>query len=151
MAKTKELVSNRYAYHNYEVLEILEAGIALTGTEIKSLRDNGGNLQDNYIVIRNLEAWLCMSHIAPFKFGNINNHEDRRERKLLFHKIEIQKLKKQSDIKGLALIALAFYLNDKGIVKVKVGVCKGKNVHDKRETLKKRQQTKEIQKVLKNL
>ena len=141
--ETKELVSNRAAYHHYEVLETFEAGIVLQGTEIKSLRGGGGSLQDNYIQITKGEAWLKGASIAPYRFGNIHNHEDRRNRKLLFHKDEIFKLRKLSEIKGHTLVALAFYLK-KGFVKVKVGVCKGKKAHDKREALKKKAATREI-------
>lgn len=150
MSKKNELVSNRVAYHNYEVLDTLEAGIALLGTEIKSLRDGGGNLQDSYVTIKGGEAWLRQSSIAPYKFGNIHNHEEKRERKLLLHKTEIGRLKKESEVKGLSLIALSFYLNKKGWVKVKIGVCKGKKMHDKRHALKKREQDREVQKTLKN-
>ncbi len=147
--ETKEIVSNRTAYHNYEVLEIFEAGIMLCGTEIKSLRDSHGNLQDNFITIKGGEAWLKNASIAPYRFGNIHNHEERRDRKLLFHKEEILKLKKLTEIKGHTLIALSFYLK-KGIVKVKVGVCRGKKTHDKREDEKKRSQLKEIKQAFKN-
>ncbi len=138
-----ELVSNRSAYHNYEVLETWEAGIVLQGTEIKSLRLGGGNLQDNYVVIQAGEPILKLASIAPYKFGNIYNHEEKRERKLLLHKHEIQKLKKESQIKGLTLIALSFYLK-KGMVKVKLGVCKGKKAHDKRAALKKKEHQREM-------
>lgn len=138
-----ELVSNRVAYHNYEVLETLEAGIALLGTEVKSLRDGGGNLTDNYVLIREGEAFLRQAHIAPYSFGNVYNHSEKRERKLLLHKLEIQKLRKKSQEKGLTLIALALYLN-KGIVKVKLGVCRGKKTHDKRQALKKKSQEREM-------
>jgi SsrA-binding protein len=138
-----ELVSNRSAYHNYEVLETLEAGIMLQGTEIKSLRLGGGNLQDNYIVIQGGAPFLKLASIAPYKFGNIYNHEERRERKLLLHKHEIQRLKKETQIKGLTLIALSLYLK-KGMVKVKIGICRGKKAHDKRAALKKKEHQKEM-------
>jgi SsrA-binding protein len=146
---TKELISNRAASFNYEILDTVEAGIVLKGTEIKSLRDGGGNLRDNYIQIKNLEAFLHNTSIAPFKYGNIHNHEDLRVRKLLLHREEILKLKKLTEIKGHTLIALSFYLK-KGIVKVKIGVCRGKKTHDKREDLKKKSQMKDIAQALKN-
>lgn len=139
-----ELCSYRAAYHNYEVLETLEAGIALVGTEVKSLRDGGGNLIDNYIVIKDDEAVLKCASITPYKFGVTFGHEEKRDRKLLLHKSEIAKLKKQSLIKGLTLIALAFYLKN-GIVKVKVGVCRGKKAHDKRAAEKKKSHAREMQ------
>ena len=147
--ETKEIVSNRSAYHHYEVLETFEAGIILLGTEIKSLRDNGGNLQDNYGTVKAGEAWLRNASIAPYRYGNVHNHEEKRERKLLFHKDEILKFRKLTEIKGHTLIALSFYLK-KGIVKVKVGVCRGKKTHDKREDQKKRSAVKEIAQAIKN-
>ncbi|MBM3193107.1 MAG: SsrA-binding protein SmpB [Chlamydiae bacterium] len=147
--ETKEIVSNRSAYHHYEVLEVFEAGIALQGTEVKSLKSSHANLQDNFITIKSNEAFLKNASIAPYRFGNIHNHEEKRDRKLLFHKEEILKLRKLSEVKGHTLIALSFYLK-KGIVKVKVGVCRGKKTHDKREDEKKRSQLKEIKQAFKN-
>ena len=146
--ETKEIVSNRAAYHHYEVLEVFEAGIVLLGTEIKSLRDAGGNLQDNYITIKGNEPWLKNASISPYRFGNIHNHEEKRDRKLLFHKDEILKLRKLTEIKGHALVALSFYLK-KGIVKVKVGVCRGKKAHDKRATEKDRDWQRQKQRLMK--
>lgn len=147
--ETKEIVSNRAAYHHYEVFEVFEAGIVLLGTEIKALRDAGGNLQDNYITIKGNEPWLKNASISPYRFGNIHNHEEKRDRKLLFHRDEILKLRKLTEIKGHALIALSFYLK-KGIVKVKVGVCRGKKAHDKREDQKKKSAMREISQALKS-
>lgn len=138
-----ELVSYRAASHHYEILETYEAGIVLKGTEVKSLREGGGNLLDNYVTIKGGEAWLRNASIAPYKFGITFGHEEKRERKLLLNKIEILKLKKMTEIKGLTLIALSLYLK-KGKVKVKIGVCKGKKAHDKRESEKKKDQMKEI-------
>jgi SsrA-binding protein len=144
-----DLVSNKVAYHNYEVLDTFEAGIKLFGTEVKSLRDGGGSLQDNYISIIKGEPFLLQSYISKYKFGNLFNHEERRERKLLLHKSEISKLRKQNEEKGLTLVALAMYLNKTGYVKVKVGVCKGKKLYDKRSDLKKKDQQREINRALK--
>ncbi len=145
---TSELASYRSAYHNYEVSETFEAGIVLQGTEVKSLRDGGGNLRDNYIIIKNNEAWLRQVSISPYKFSSHFGHEEKRERKLLLHKQEIQKLKKLSEIKGLTLIALLFYLKN-GLIKVKIGVCKGKKIYDKREVLKEKQHKREMERSLK--
>ena len=143
-----ELVSNRRARHDYEILETYEAGIALLGTEIKSLRDHGGSLQDAYVVINKGEAFLKHASIAPYKFGNVFNHEERRDRKLLLHHYEIAKLKKQIEQKGLTIIPLAMYLK-KGIVKVKLGVAKGKKHHDKRQSIKDREEKRTIARILK--
>lgn len=154
MSKSKkkfdsELASNRVAYHNYEVLETLEAGIALVGTEVKSLRDGGGQLRDSYVTISGGEAWLRNSFIAHYKHGNIHNHEETRERKLLLHKREIERLKRLVDTKGHTLIALSMYLTKKGFVKAKLGVCRGKKMHDKRSSIKEKSQKREVDRALK--
>lgn len=152
MAKSKkeeELVSNRRAFHDYEVLDTFEAGIVLQGTEIKSLRNHGGSLQDAYIIITGNDVILKGSSIAPYRFGNIHNHEDKRERKLLLHKNEILKLKRFSQEKGLSLIPLSFYLKN-GYVKVKVGCCQGKKTYDKRAALKAREHQKSIDRAIKD-
>lgn len=151
MAKKNEsdLVSNRKARHDYEILETYEAGIALLGTEIKSLRDHGGALQDSYVVIDKGEAWLKNSSIAPYKYGNVFNHTEKRDRKLLLHRREIEKLKKQTEQKGLTLIPLSMYLK-KGYVKVKIAVARGKKLHDKRKSIKEREHKRDIDRALKS-
>ena len=143
-----ELVSNRKASHNYEILETLEAGIILQGTEIKSLREHGGSLQDAYILLSGSHVILKGASIAPYKFGNIHNHEEKRERELLLHKNEILNLKEVSQKQGLSLIPLSLYLK-KGIIKVKVAIAKGKKAHDKREALKEREHKKDIDRAMK--
>ena len=149
MAKqSSELVSNRKAFHDYEILETFEAGIALLGSEIKSLRDHGGSLQDAYVIVEKGELWLISSSIAPYKYGASFNHEDRRKRKLLMHKREIDKLKRLTQEKGVTLIPLSFYLK-KGRVKVKVGVAKGKKAYDKRAKIKERDEKRTIQRIIK--
>lgn len=147
--KNNDLVSNRRATFNYEILETFEAGIVLQGTEIKSLRDHGGSLQDSYVKIIQEEMWLVGCSIAPYRFGNVHNHEDRRERKLLMHKREIERLRVASQEKGLALIPLALYLN-KSRVKVKIAIAKGKKTFDKRATIKERDDKRQIERSLKN-
>ena len=146
MSKTSnsELVSNRRAGFDYEILETFEAGIVLVGTEIKSLRNHGGSLQDSYVDVRKSELWLINSSIAPYAFGNIHNHEDRRPRKLLMHKREIAKLSKQVAEKGLSLIPLSIFLK-KGIAKVKIAIAKGKKIYDKRAALKEKDVKRAIQ------
>ncbi len=143
-----ELVSNRRGYYDYEVLETYEAGIALLGTEIKSLRDHGGSLQDAYVLIDKGEAYLKQASIAPYKFGSVFNHNERRKRKLLLHRHEITKLKKQIEQKGLTIIPLSMYLK-KGYVKVKLGVAKGKKRHDKRQAIREREEKRSIDRILK--
>jgi SsrA-binding protein len=139
-----ELVSNRKAGYNYEILETFEAGIVLQGTEIKSLRNHGGSLQDAFVDAKGVELWLLNASIAPYTFGNLFNHEERRPRKLLMHKREIEKIQKIVREKGLVVIPLSIYLNKKGIAKVKIATAKGKKAHDKRAALKEREDRKEI-------
>lgn len=143
-----ELVSNRKAFHQYEILETFEAGIVLKGTEIKSLRDHGGSLQEAYIKAEDRELWLVACHIAPYKFGNVYNHPERRERKLLMHKKEILKLQTAVQEKGLTLIPLAFYLKN-GKVKVKLAIARGKKMFDKRSAIKERDEKRHISQSMK--
>ena len=148
MAKSKtdaELVSNRRAFHDYEILETFEAGVVLLGTEVKSLRNHGGSLQDSYILVDGAsEVILKNASIAPYCFGGVAfNHEERRERTLLLHKREILKLKSFSQEKGLTLIPLSIYLKN-GRMKVKIGIARGKKTYDKRAALKKREHERDI-------
>lgn len=147
-AKSGDLVSNKRATFNYEILETFESGIALQGTEIKSLRDHGGSLQEAYVKIISNEIWLVGCNIAKYRYGNVHNHEERRDRKLLMHKREIAKLKVATQEKGLTIIPLAMFLKD-GRAKVKIGLAKGKNTVDKRETIKERDVKRHIDKVMK--
>ena len=151
MAKKKEgdLASNRKAFHNYEILETLDAGIVLFGTEVKSLRDHGGNIQDAYIIVSGPDVLLKNVMISAYRFGNIHNHTERRDRVLLLHKNEKKKLQQISEQQGLTLIPLALYLNN-GFIKVKIGIAKGKKTHDKRECIKEREHKKDIARAYKN-
>lgn len=146
--KSGDLVSNKRATYHYEIQETFEAGIALVGTEIKSLRDHGGSLQEAYVKIINNELWLVGCSIAPYRFGNVHNHEERRERKLLMHKREILRLKTATQEKGLTIIPLAFYFKE-GRIKVKIGIAKGKKNIDKRESVKERDDQRRMQKAMK--
>lgn len=141
--KQGDLVSNRKALHDYEILDTLEAGIVLQGTEIKSLRANGGSLQESYVKVLQDQVWLIGCNIAPYRFGNVHNHEDKRERKLLLHKREIQRLREAAQEKGLTLIALAFYLKQ-GRVKVKIAIAKGRKSFDKRDMIKERDDKRRV-------
>lgn len=147
--KDSDLVSNKKATFNYEILETHEAGIVLQGTEIKSLRDHGGNLQDSYVKVLQGEIWLVNCSIAPYRFGNIYNHEEKRERKLLMHKREIDHLHAAIQEKGLTIIPLSFYLKG-GRVKVKLAIAKGKKSFDKRAAIKERDEKKVIAKAMKS-
>lgn len=148
-SEIKELVSNRKAGFNYEILETFETGIVLQGTEIKSLRDHGGSLQEAYVSIDGGELWLVNSSIAPYRFGSLYNHEEKRKRKLLAHKREIIKLQTAIQEKGLTCIPLSIYLKN-GRAKVKIALAKGKKLHDKREAIKEREDDKAIKRAMKN-
>ncbi len=144
----EDLVSNRKAHYNYEILETFEAGIVLLGTEIKSLRNHGGNIQDAYVILHHGEALLKNASIAPYRFGNLFNHEEKRERKLLLHKREILKLKSLSEEKGLTVIPLSMYLKH-GLVKVRIATAKGKKEYDKRASIKTREHNRSIDRAMK--
>jgi len=130
-------VRNKKAYYDYTVLEELEAGIVLTGTEIKSVRKGSVDLKDSYVVLRNGEATILNLYIAPYFEGNQFNHEERRTRTLLLHKKEIRKLKEKVVQDGNSLVPLKLYFH-KNKVKILIGLCKGKKLYDKRESIKKR-------------
>lgn len=149
MNQNQELVSNRRATHDYEILETFEAGIVLQGTEIKSIRNHGASLQESYVKIIRNEMWLIGCNIAPYRFGNIHNHEEKRDRKLLMHKREIQRLKTAVQEKGLTIIALAMTLK-KGKVKIRIATAKGKKNVDKRHDIKEKDEKRRVQQALKN-
>lgn len=128
-------VKNKRAYFDYTVLEDLEVGIALSGTEIKSVRNGSVDLKDSFINIKNNEAFIINMYIAKYEEGNIFNHEERRTRKLLLHKKEILKLKEKVKLDGVTLIPLKLYFK-KNKVKILMGICKGKKLYDKRAALK---------------
>lgn len=132
----KLISANKRAFHEYHIEERLEAGIVLVGTEVKALRAGKANLTDAFVLVRNDEAWLHNLHIAPYDFGNRQNHDPERQRKLLLHKREIAKLHARIRQDGCTAVPLRLYFKD-GKVKVEVGLAKGKKLHDKREDLKK--------------
>lgn len=143
------LVSNRKARHSYEILDTFEAGIVLRGTEIKSLRSHEASLQESYVKIIDRELFLLGSYIKAYSFGNIHNHPERRDRKLLMHSKEINKLHAAVQEKGLTLVALELYIKN-GKVKVKLATAKGKKLYDKREDIKSRDEERKMQSALKN-
>ncbi|CDF11682.1 ssrA-binding protein [Mycoplasma sp. CAG:776] len=130
-------IKNKKAYFDYMILEEIEAGISLVGTEIKSVRKGSVDLKDSFITIKNNEAFVLNMYIAKYEEGNRFNHDERRTRKLLLHKKEIKKLKEKIKIEGLTLIPLKLYFK-KNYVKVLVGICKGKKLYDKRASIKER-------------
>lgn len=146
--KDQALAQNKKARHDYSILSTMEAGIALTGTEIKSVRERRITLRDGFVQIRHGEAILMNVQISEYLQGNQFNHDPLRNRKLLLHKKEIQKLQEASQNKGITIVPLKVYLKH-GFAKVLIGVAKGKHEYDKRETLKKRDQQREIERALK--
>lgn len=143
------IAKNKHAFHDYEILEKYEAGIVLVGCEAKSLRENNAQLTDAFCIIRHGECFVNNMRIPPYKYGNIMNPDPTRMRKLLLHKREIRILKKNIQEKGLAIVPLKLYYAKNGKVKLEIALARGKKLHDKRETIKKRDQMREVQRDLK--
>lgn len=146
--KNNDLVSNRKAFHDYEILDTFEAGIALMGSEVKSLKAHHGSLQDAYVIIIGQEAILKNASIAPYAQAAMFGHEERRDRKLLLHRKEIHQLIKGTQDKGITLIPLGIYVK-KGLIKVKIAIAKGKKSYDKRSAIKEREAKRSIERALK--
>lgn len=137
-------ILNRKARHEYEILETYEAGIELKGTEVKSIRLGKASLSESYAIIHRDEVRLENMQITPYEFGTIENHEPKRSRKLLLHRDQIEKLRLKISDKGLTLIPLKLYFNKRGIAKIELALVRGKKLHDKRETIKKRDIEREM-------
>jgi SsrA-binding protein len=146
-AGDRPIATNRRARHEYEILETVEAGIVLRGTEVKSLRDGLVNFKDSYASVRNGEGWLLGCHINPYSHGTDANHDPERDRKLLLHKREIDRLGGKISEKGLTLVPLRLYFKD-GRAKVELGLARGKKLHDKRATLREREARREMDKTV---
>jgi SsrA-binding protein len=144
----KIVAQNRKARHDYIVEDTLEAGIALTGTEIKSVREGHVNLQDAYARIERGEAWLVGAHVAPWAGGNRFNHEPRRDRKLLLHRTQIDQLAGRITAKGLTLVPLSMYFNDRGRAKVQLGIARGKKSFDHRRDIAERDARRDMERDL---
>ena len=129
----KSLVTNRAAFHEYHISDKYEAGIALTGTEVKSALAGRVQLKDSYVAVRDGEAWLFNAHISPYSHGNRENHDPVRTRKLLLHRREIKRLEQSTIVQGMTLVVTRIYIKN-GRVKLEVGVAKGKKLYDKRES-----------------
>jgi SsrA-binding protein len=147
--KTKDerkiLVSNRKARFQFHIIESMEAGIVLQGTEVKSLRAGDVNLVDSFAMIQDGEIHLRNLHVGEYKQGSWTNHEPKRRRKLLLHRAQIVKLGARVTEEGLTLVPLSLYLSERGLVKVELALVKGKKTHDKRESLKKQEHEREMQ------
>jgi len=147
--KAQRLIAdNRKALHDYHVLDSWEAGVALLGTEVKAIREGSVNLRDSYARLENGEVWLMNLHISPYSHTGYAHHDERRQRKLLLHRHEIEKLSGRVVEKGLTLVPLRMYLN-KGRVKVALALVKGKQAHDKRETIRRREVDRETRAAVK--
>jgi len=134
----KPICTNRKAYHEYHIEETFEAGLVLTGTEVKSLREGKANLKDSYAKIKDGELFLVNAHISPYSCGNIFNHEPKRDRKMLMHKREINRLFGKVRERGYTLVALSMYFDKRNKAKMQIALAKGKTLYDKRESIKKK-------------
>ena len=139
----RTIATNRRARHEYHILETVEAGLVLRGTEVKSLRSGGVNFKDSYATIRNGEGWLLGCHINPYSHGTDANHDPERDRKLLLHRRELGRLAGKAAEKGLTLVPLRLYFKG-GRVKVELGLARGKKLHDKRATIRERDERREM-------
>ena len=140
-------IKNRQASFQYELLDTYVAGIALKGTEIKSIREGKVNLQDGYVYFSNEEAFVKGVNISPFAQGTHYNHEAARERKLLMKKSEIHRLRARTEEKGLTIVPLRLFINDRGYAKLEIAVARGKKIHDKRESIKEREAKRELARI----
>lgn len=145
----RTVATNRKARHDYHIEESFEAGILLTGTEIKSVRNGQVNLRDGFVLIKGGEAWLQNVHIARYEQGNRENHEETRPRKLLLHRRQIDDLFSQVTQKSWTLVPLRVYINDRGLAKIEIALARGKQQYDKRASIQERDVDRDIQRALK--
>jgi SsrA-binding protein len=148
-AGERVIATNRKAFFNYEILDRVEAGIGLLGTEVKSIREGGLNFRDSFVEFRGGELFLVGCRIGPYSHGNLQNHSEGRDRKLLLHKKEIQRFGGRATEKGLTIVPLRAYLK-RGRVKVEIGLARGKKAHDKRETIKRRDLERETRQAVRD-
>ena len=149
MESDKTIATNRRARYEYEIMETVEAGLVLLGTEVKSLREGQVNFKDSYATITNSEAWLMGFHISPYVRGTHANHEPERRRKLLLHRKEIGRLLGKTAERGLTLVPLRLYFKE-GRAKIELGLARGKKLHDKRSALRERETRREMDKVIRD-
>lgn len=142
-------IKNRKAHFNYEIGDTFTAGLVLTGTEIKSIRNGKASLTDSYCVVDNGEVWVKGMHISEYFYGSYNNHVARRDRKLLLSKKEIIKIEKESSDSGFTIVPLRIFINEKGFAKLVIGIGKGKKSYDKRQTIKEREDKRNIDRMFK--
>jgi len=142
-------IKNRSAYHEYFIEAKYEAGIVLLGTEVKSLREGKASFNDSYCLLHGGEIWIRSLHISEYSHGTVNNHDPVRERKLLLQKREIKKIEAALKEKGFTIVPLRIFFNEKSLVKVEIGLAKGKKLHDKRETIRQKDVEREMKRYLK--
>lgn len=147
--EVKTIATNKKAYHDYFVDETFEAGIVLTGTEVKSLRENKANLRDSFATVRGGEVWLHGVHISPYSHGNRSNVDSDRPRKLLLRKAEIRYLIGKTRERGYTLVPLRIYLSSANLVKIELGLARGKKLYDKRDAIAERDQKRDVERALK--
>jgi len=147
--KSNIVIKNKRASFDYEILDRFVAGIQLYGTEIKSIRDGKAGLSDTYCTFINEELWVRNMHISTYFFGTYNNHDVRRDRKLLLNKRELNKLLRGTKETGLTIIPTKLFINEKGLAKLEIGIAKGKKTYDKRHTLKEKEDKRDIDRAMK--
>jgi SsrA-binding protein len=145
----KQVAANRKALHDYTIEDAYEAGVVLTGTEIKSVRAGRVNLRDGYVQIKDGEAWLLNVHISPYDFGNRENHEPKRERKLLLHRQEIRRLQSKVNERGWTIVPLRVYLKE-GRAKVEIALARGKRLYDKRDAVAEHDMDRDLRRAVKD-
>lgn len=142
-------IKNKKAYFNYEIGDTFTAGMVLTGTEIKSIRDGKASLADSYCIVENGEVWVKNMHVSEYFYGSYNNHSVKRDRKLLLNKKEITKIAKASEEPGYTIVPIRIFINDRGFAKLVIGIGKGKKQYDKRQSIKEREDKRNIDRIMK--
>lgn len=142
-------IKNKKAHFNYEIIDTYTAGIVLTGTEIKSIREGKASLTDSYGIVENGEVWVKGMHVSEYFYGSYNNHAVRRDRKLLLNRKEIQKITKLAEQPGFTIVPVKIFINDKGYAKMIIGVGKGKKQYDKRQTIRDREDKRNLDRIMK--
>lgn len=148
-ASSNIVIKNKKAFFEYEILDTFIAGIKLAGTEIKSIRGGRANLTDSYCQYEGKELYVKNMHIAEYELGTINNHIAKRDRKLLLQRRELQRWQKKVKESGLTIIPLKLFINERGLAKLEIGLCKGKKVYDKRESIKERDHGRDMDRMMK--
>ena len=149
MANNQINIKNRRATFDYEIIETFTAGIVLTGTEIKSIRTGKAGLTDTFCFINNDEVWVKNMYISEYFYGSYNNHEARRDRKLLLNKKEIERLKKNNDLAGFSIVPLRLFINERGVAKLVIAIAKGKKIYAKRQSIKEREDKRLLDRIMK--